>query len=258
MYNTLGIIEVCSAADEKPGGQFCRHLAQRRFGSQSLLEWVVRRVTEAERLDRVIVVLGNNSQDRSLAHLVPPDVLVCQCSGPDPMARMALALQQYPSKSLVRVRIDCPFLDPLLIDRLVRVAQENPALDYIGYCLRNGQPTVKSRLGVFAEWCLAESLARANRETSDTADRQEVTRYLYSHPEKFRIRLIPVPSALNRYDVRLTIGGQEDWEHAEQIFEALGPEQLDWQRIAGLLQDHPALCERMRRLNRSEAAAYIS
>jgi spore coat polysaccharide biosynthesis protein SpsF (cytidylyltransferase family) len=51
--------------------------------------------------------------------------------------------------------------------------------------------------------------------------------------------------------VRLTIGGEEDWEHAQAIYDALGPDEMSWQRIAGLLDQQPELRQRMAVLNRS-------
>ena len=119
----------------------------------------------------------------------------------------------------------------------------------MSYCSRDGRPAVLSALGIFAEWCRADALRQANREATDTLDCQHVTRYLYSHPEKFRVRLISAPSRPDRDDVRLTVDSEEDWEHAETIYEALGPERLEWQSIAALLEEHPALRERMRSLN---------
>ena len=84
----------------------------------------------------------------------------------------------------------------------------------------------------------------------DPADRQQVTRYLYSHPEKFNLRLIPAPEGIDRETCRLTIASDEDWDHALAIYDALGPEALDWQRIAELLNHQPALRRRMAALNR--------
>ena len=89
-----------------------------------------------------------------------------------------------------------------------------------------------SPVGVCAEWFRVRALRRAARAAKDPADRQQVTRYLYSHPEKFNLRLIPAPEGIDREDVRLTIASDEDWDHALAIYDALGPEALDWQRIA--------------------------
>ena len=58
---------------------------------------------------------------------------------------------------------------------------------------------------------------------------------------------------MDRDDVRLTIDSHEDWEHAQEILEALGPERLDWQGIAGLLHHQPGMRQRMAVLNREAA-----
>ena len=109
-----------------------------------------------------------------------------------------------------------------------------------------------SRLGVFAEWCRAGVVLRADREATKPDERSDVTRYVYSHPELFKLRLIPVPAQLDRGDLRLTIHVEEDWDHAQIILDALGPEALDWQRIAELLDHQPALRQRMAVLNQAE------
>ena len=85
-----------------------------------------------------------------------------------------------------------------------------------------------------------------------------MTRYLYSHPEIFSLRLLPVPTELDRDDLRLTIDVDEDFENAQEIYEALGPESLDWQRIAGLLDQQPAIRERMAYLNRRRTASGLA
>jgi spore coat polysaccharide biosynthesis protein SpsF len=136
----------------------------------------------------------------------------------------------------------------------VTTAHENPQCDYIGYCTRNGRPAVLSSLGIFAEWCSADALRKAHRLAISPLDREQPTRYVYSHPEEFNLRFIPIPPELEQNNLRLKIDVEEDWEHAQTIYEALGPEDLDWRRIAGLLGRQADLRERMAVLNRSTAA----
>ena len=253
MLTTLGIVQVGLGGkrEDAPGSR--ASLAGRSLGGKSLLEWVVRRVTESQQLGGVIALLGPDPEDRRLAEFVPPDVPVFTSERPDPLARFAAALSEFPAEAIVRVCLDNPFIDPALIDRLVITAADHPRCDYISYCSSDGHPSVQSKVGVFAEWCRAKAILRADRTATHPADRQEVTRYIYSHPELFQLRLISAPPLLDRDDVRLTISGEDDWDHAQTIYEALGPEDLDWQRIAGLLDQHPALRERMAVLNRADA-----
>jgi len=247
MLNTLGIVQVrheLGRSDSKIG---------RKLGGKSLLELIVRRVTDCLRLDGVIVVLSDDERDEQIRQLVPPDVPVFISSQRDPLARFAGALDEFRARSAVRICADNPFIDPVLIDRLVSTADAHPSCDYISYCCGDGRPAILTQLGVLAEWCSVESLRHANREAKRAADRESVTGYLYAHPELFNVRLIPLPAELDREDLRLKIDVEEDWEHAQVIYEALGPEEWDWQRIADLLDHQPALRKRMAVLNRAKA-----
>ena len=252
MATTLGIVD--AGEYEAPRTAASRFLASRKFAGKSLLEWVVRRVTESQQLYRVIVVVGDSPHQLQVAELAPPDVSLFVSETKDPLARFAAAVSVHQCDAIVRVRVGNPFVDPVLIDRLVTLAKSHPDCDYISYCSSDGRPTVLSKLGVFAEWCRTETLLAADQLATDPRDRRDITRYIYSHPEQFRLRLVPVPPQLDRDDVRLTIDVEEDWDQAQIIYEALGPDSLDWQRIAGLLNDHPSIREGMARLNRAEAA----
>ena len=249
MLGTLGIVQACHTLQEPT----C-HL-KRRLGGRPLLEWVIRRVTDSIRLDGVIVVACDATEHRFVADLVPMDVPVFFGNHTDPLERFARALEKYPARSIVRVRGDNPFIDPGLIDRLVRTAEEHPECDYVSYVSADGRPAILSPVGVYAEWVRVGALRKAASAAKDPADRAHVTRYIYSHPEKFRVRLIPAPPEIDRDDVRLTVDGEEDWEHALAIFDALGPDCLDWQRIAVLLDHQPRLRSRMAALNRVGAGS---
>lgn len=249
MLRTLAIVQARLGSTRLP------HKLARRLRGKSMLEWVVRRVTDAQHVDRVIVACGDAPENTPLRTLVPADVPVFVGSEHDVLRRFTQALEEYPAQAVVRVCADNPFVDPALIDRLVITAAANPDCDYISFRLASGRPVILSAVGLCAEWCRADALRRADAEARDPADREHVTRYLYSHPESFNIRLTPLPPPLDRDDLRLTVDIEEDWEHAEAICEALGMEDADWQRIAGLLHHQPDLRRRMADLNRRHVKA---
>ena len=258
MLNTLGIVEVTSPA---PATQRERHhardplmLAQSRFAGTSLLEWIIRRVTDAQCLDGVITLLDRHVAAQ-IGHLVPADVPIFACSHSEPFDRVVEAIDKVPARAVVRVGVRTPFVDPDLIDRLVASADQNPACDYISYRSNDHQALTISRLGLFAEWCRAEALRRAQQAANRQAEQQEVTQFITGHPELFQMRFLQVPRALDRDDFRLTLTDQIDWEHAEEIYEALGADGLNWQRIAELLDQQPALREKMADLNRAEVTS---
>ena len=243
MLNNLGIIQVRQDKNEAD-----RRIV-RKLGGKTLLELVVRRITDCQRLDEVVVVLHDDPLDRIRA-LVPPDVPTFVSAQPDRLGQCADAIERFRPRAVVRVCADNPFIDPVLVDRLVSTADAHPNCDYISYCSADGRPAIQTHLGLFAEWCSAEALRRACREARRPADRAAVTSYLYSHPELFNVRLIRLPAELDRDDVRLKIDFEEDWEHAQAIYEALGPDEWDLRRITDLLDHQPALRQRMAVLNR--------
>jgi spore coat polysaccharide biosynthesis protein SpsF (cytidylyltransferase family) len=225
---------------------------QRQLLGKTLLEWIVRRATESQRLNGVIVVAGPGDAERRLAALVPSDVPVFFSDAPDTLAACVQALAHYRCEAVVLIEADAPFLDPALIDRLVTNSVAHPECDYISYRLSGGAPIEMSKIGVFAQWCKSDALRKAERKARLADERNEPAKFLYSHPELFQLRLLPSPAELDRGDVRLRVTCEEDWDHAIAIAEALGPDALEWQRIAHLLHEQPALRERMAVLNQAE------
>ena len=196
----------------------------------------------------MIVVTDPEIADR-VHSLTPPDISVFVSRQRDMLAHVAAAARAYDAHQLVRVGLENAFVDPALIDRLVCTANAHPGCEYIGYFSQDGLPVAQSKLGVFAEWARSDAIFKAEALATEKLDRQHVTRYLYSHPELFQLRLIPVPPRLDRQDVRLSIGGEEDWENLQRILDALGPEHLAWQEIAELLDSHPKIRHHMATLN---------
>ena len=269
MLRTLGIVQA------SVGSPAALRKLRRSLGGQSVLGWVVRRVTDAARVDGVIVLVGDSDDHRAILHLVPLDVPIFACPAGDPTERFLRALEKYPAESVVRVQADNFFVDPTLIDRLVCAAESEPCrdaggaarrgrkarplgaadsaprYDYASYASRDGTPAILSSVGIYAEWFRVESLRRAARVVRDPMDRQLVTRPLYADRERFRPLFLQAPEEIDRDDVRLLVEAEEDWDHAETIVEALGPERLEWQRIARLLDHHPELRRRMAALNQT-------
>ncbi|MBL9123537.1 MAG: NTP transferase domain-containing protein [Planctomycetaceae bacterium] len=248
MTKTIGIVEARSS-NRLPTEKVARKLA-----GKSVLEWSVRHATDSLRLDGVVVAADRDAVDW-IRDLVPADVPVVVGSPRDALHHFTTVLGQFPAAAVVRIPGDNPFLDPALIDRLVATASQHPNCDYISYHTQAGRWAIHAPLGLLAEWCRADALRQADREATETMDREQVTRFLYSHPERFAARWIPAPDPLDRHDLRLALVVEEDWEHAEAIFDALGHDGLDWQRIAGFLAQQPALRERMAELNRAAVAA---
>jgi spore coat polysaccharide biosynthesis protein SpsF len=255
MVKALAVVEVHPAVEELPPGSPLAGIARRQFGGKTLLEWVVRRVSEAERIGSIIVLAGEDPLARSLCAHCPPDARVFFSAADDALGRLADAAQTFPADGLVRLNVSHPFMDPDLIDRLIAAAA-GAECDYASYCFGDGRPVIESKLGVFAEWCRPEAVLRADRLAQHWSDRAEATRYIYSRPDLFSLHMLTVPPQLDRDDVRLAIHDEQDWEEVQDILDALGPESLDWQFITALLDRQPTIRARMAQRNRSSCSLW--
>jgi spore coat polysaccharide biosynthesis protein SpsF (cytidylyltransferase family) len=255
MGGVVGIVEVQPAVEGIADHSPLAGMARRRFGGKTLLEWVVRRMSDAERLNGVLVLAGDDAFSRSLVSQVPADVRVFHAVEADALGRFAAAVRYCQCSAALRLSVSQPFVDPILIDRLLSQVASANSCDYASFAFADGRPVMQSQLGVFAEWCRGEAVLLANRLARRESERNDATRFLHSHPEIFAIRLFPVPAQLDRDDVRLAIQDEEDWEHVQLILDALGPESLDWQFITALIDRQPMIRQRMARRNREEARA---
>jgi spore coat polysaccharide biosynthesis protein SpsF len=249
MDATLAVVEVWPAIQDLCSNAPLAGMARRRFGGKTLLEWVVRRVSEAQRVTEIVVLGADDALSTSLVQHCPPDVRVLLSSQPDALGRFADVVRRFKPDGLVRLSVSHPFVDPQLIDRLV--AAGAGGADYAAFRFSDGRPVIQSKLGVFTEWCDAKAVLRADRLASRAEDRAAPTHFLSTRPDLFNLRFVQAPAQLDRDDLRLAIQDEEDWEHVQLVLDALGPESLDWQYIAALIDRQPALRARMADRNRT-------
>ena len=133
----------------------------------------------------------------------------------DVLTRCYEAVAPHEPELVLRQTADNPFPDPSVAAAQVEalVAGE---LDYVGIA---GWP-----IGIAAEVCRMEALSAAMHEATAAPDREHVTPFLYSHPERFRLgtvpRTPPVPAGGERW--RYTVDTPADLELARALADRLG------------------------------------
>jgi spore coat polysaccharide biosynthesis protein SpsF (cytidylyltransferase family) len=240
MNGAWGLVEIRPALANLDERSPLAGIARRRFGGKSLLEWVVRHVSDAQQLTNVAVVAGSDPVSRSLCELCPPDVPVIHAKTADPLGQLAEAVEQLRCESLVRLNVCQPFVDPVLIDSLVAAGKSETGCEYATYQCGDGRLAALTKLGVCAEWMLGSAVLRANKLAKLAADRVTSTHFIAQHPELFKTKLLPVPARLDRDDLHLAIHDEDDWHHVQELLDVLGPESLDWQVIATLSESSAA------------------
>ena len=251
--STLGLLEL--PRQELDDRRSVVHFARRRLAGMSLLEWVVRRITDCTSLDQVAIVVPDEQHADAISHLTPTDVPVLAPRGQDALGRFVAAARHCQAQAVVRFQVAHPFVDPMLTDRLVASAQARSGLDYASFSTRFPSRSARRRVTAFGEWCRLSALESANQLAVAEPERRDVTRYLSTHPRLYQLGWTLLPEELDREDVRLVIDVEEDWEHVHEIVEALGHENLDWRTVVDLLAHQPVMRDRMQQLNLAAEAA---
>lgn len=176
-----------------------------RIAGKTVLEHVVERVRRATTVRRIIVATTVNPADRKIGSLAEKaGATVFYGSEEDVLDRYYKAARECGAETIVRVTGDCPVIDPALIDRIAH-AFTGKDVDYASNAL---PPTFPD--GMDVEVFSFSALERAWTEAVLPSEREHVTPYIYSHPERFRIANLT--NAIDASALRLTLD-----EHSDEI-----------------------------------------
>lgn len=251
MLKTLGIVKGALLTDKQR-----RHMT-RRLDGKSVLEWVVRQMTDCTQIDSVVVLTDNARDAEVVARICPADVPIHHCDLQDMLGCLADTLNAHPAEGCVFIGADWPFLDPTIVDQLVRAAEQENGCDYAAYqfvneCFSAGRP-----YGTFPEWYRSSTLRSIERKTDDIIHRQLPGTFFLDNQRNYTVELLAAPVGLDRMDVRLAVNDEDDWENVIELHNALDLDACDSTKLSEMLQYQPQIREQMTRAN-EEALAQAS
>ena len=142
----------------------------------------------------------------------------------------------------------CPLIDPIIIDQCIQLFQ-GADVDYVANTtITNAYPR-GSDVQVFSTIVLNE----VSMLTSDPDDLENVSLYIYNHPEKYALVKFPPPPYSIPVGTRLTLDYKEDLDVIRLILDILGKD-CTLQEICGFLDENPGI----RAMNSNLGATYIN
>ena len=159
-----------------------------------LLGWCVERLRLAKTVDRVVVATSDHVADDAVQALGQDlGFGVFRGSEDDVLARFSGAVQYFGFDHAVRVCGDSPFVDPGLVDALVR-AYLAAEVDYASNVGTRSYPR-----GLDCEVFSAEGLAKVDALAKRPFERAHVTPYFYQNPEVFSLLNVPGANDYSQY-----------------------------------------------------------
>lgn len=199
-----------------------------------MLEHVVRRVSQAERVDQVVVATTVSSEDDAIVSLCQErGWSVTRGSVDDVLGRYVEAARAHDADVIVRVCSDCPLVDPELIDDVVVALLDRPEVDYVA----NNLPSRTYPIGLDLEAFRRSALEAAHAQDRDPALREHVTPYIRQNPERFQILSLGHTEDLSRH--RWTVDVPEDLALMRRVYEAMGGAPIPWRTVVELCEQNP-------------------
>jgi len=218
-----------------------------------LIEIVIERLSKAKTVDEVVVATSVNQKDDIIERFCKKRRVPCfRGSEDDVLDRVYKAAKKYKADIIVQAGADCPFYDPDLVDELVNIYKKGN-YDYVANDMKLTYPE-----GVDAHIMSMKVLEEIANKATKPRDREDVPRYIWEHPETYKIFNLEAPKELRRPDIRLTLDYEEDLILTREIYKALYQKNPDFRTIdvIKLLDENPEL-KKINEQCEQRSAAYI-
>jgi spore coat polysaccharide biosynthesis protein SpsF (cytidylyltransferase family) len=244
MVASLKAVAVIDLGDcERTEGADCvARYAQRNLKGQPLISRIARRISESAMVQNV-VVSGVGVPSTILTSGIPGATVLNQPHS-HVIERLALAADRTGSDWVVFLPGNRPFVDPVLVDRLLGEAKRHSECDYVGFFSTGGGWQRMQRLGLAGEICHADALRRLRRNIdrlSYCTEETSLASYFQDAPGSYQMRFIPVPAELDRGDLRFSVETESDWDDIQLLCDSISSEDTHWQRLATIVLGNPGL-----------------
>lgn len=201
-----------------------------------LLRYFIERLQRAALVDQIVIATTINANDEPIVNLCRElSVAFTRGSDEDVLSRYYDAAIVTGAALVVRITSDCPLIDPAVVDEAIgHFKANNHRFDYVSNSLAETFPR-----GMDVEVFPARLLWEAQFEARLKLEREHVTPFFYTHPERYRIGHISAPQNLSHH--RWTVDTPEDLELIKRLIETLYPLKPDFNMadILETLAAHP-------------------
>jgi spore coat polysaccharide biosynthesis protein SpsF len=201
-----------------------------------LLSYQIERLRRAKLVDEIVIATTTEPQDDQIETFCKSENIThFRGSTLDVLDRYYQAAKAFQADVVVRVTGDCPLIDPKVVDQVIGYYLDHlPTYQYVSNSLERTFPR-----GLDTEIFSYDLLERAAKEANLPPEREHVTLYFYTHPEKFSLGNVKHSADLS--DHRWTVDTTEDLELITKILEEMYPRKhnFNMEDVLKVLDCHP-------------------
>lgn len=187
------------------------------MGGRPLLGRIIDRLRQVQRANKLIVATSDEPSDNALARFVEGEsgVELFRGSLDDVSGRALECMRAFALDVMVRICGDSPFEIPAMIDDMLE-RQERSGADLVTNVQDRTFPS-----GLSVEVVTRDAFERAYAQMTEQPDFEHVTRYLYRHPQDFRIENVLSGEGCDLTRLNLCVDTPGDMERASWIAQKL-------------------------------------
>ena len=199
-----------------------------------VLDHVVNQLNFSKSIENVIIATTTLEQDDVIVKYAKDNDLEYFRGEPlDVLDRYYQCAKEFSLETIIRVTSDCPFLDPIIIDKIVDEFQRSD-FDFICNNIIRTYP-----IGVDAEVFSFKTLEKAWKDAKLPSEREHVTPYMKKNDRLFKIHNIKNHEKIPIY--RLTIDRKEDLVFLKEIIKNFSHEPILINDIYNLFKIKPEI-----------------
>lgn len=213
--NTVLITQARSGSTRLPGKIL------KEINSESLLEIHLKRLNKCKNVTKIIVATTDKPEDKVIYdYALDRNFYSFRGSESDVLDRFYQAVKNEKPDWIVRVTSDCPLIDPILVDKLIKFAHNNNNIDYCSNILVENYPD-----GQDIEVFKFSALELAWKKAKLYSDREHVTTYIRNNSD-FKgasiFKALNYPCTSNYSKIRMTVDEPRDFDLIKVLIKDLG------------------------------------
>jgi spore coat polysaccharide biosynthesis protein SpsF len=194
---------------------------------------IINRIKKSNYLEQIILTTSDRPHDKILSDIANDNQIIhFQGNELDVLDRFYHTAKKYNADPIIRITGDCPLIDPILIDKMIKFFLEND-YDYVSNTIDRTFPD-----GLDVEIFTFNALKKAFLESKWTSEREHVTPYIIKNPKLFKI--FNYTNDVNLSNFRWCLDEDSDYKMLQKIFQEFEPNTIfSTKDILELLQKKP-------------------
>jgi spore coat polysaccharide biosynthesis protein SpsF (cytidylyltransferase family) len=190
----------------------------KKIVGKHLLEWVILRSKKSKLVKKIVVAIPDTKESSILLPLIKKNKVDFYTGSLDNVLdRYIKAAEKFKLDPVVRITADCPLVDPVLIDQIVK--------KYSGYKNKLDFLFIKDYpFGVGdIEVISLKALKKISRLTKNPFHLEHVISFISERPDLFKIKVEKAPAELSRPDLRVCVDELPDLFLVKKIVDYFKP-----------------------------------